>query len=154
MLNLIRDSFCIQLWIQIVYIMFMMYTFCRSELIYKKCIQNVCIQNVSHISTNFCIHFVYKMYTKCIQNVCIQNVSHISTNFCIHFVYKQNLADIVLLILYTKYLQKLVEMQYTFCSIHLVEMQYTFCTHFVYISCIHLVQFLYKKFIHSFLAGC
>ena len=27
------------------------------------------------------------MYTKCIQNVCKQNVSHISTSFCIHFVY-------------------------------------------------------------------
>ena len=26
---------------------------------------------------------IYKMYTRC-----IQNVSHILTNFCIHFVYK------------------------------------------------------------------
>ena len=34
-----------------------MYTFCRSELMYIKCIQNVCMQNVSHISANFCIHF-------------------------------------------------------------------------------------------------
>ena len=91
-------EFCIQ----IVYITFMMYTFGRSELKYTKCTQNVCIQNVSHISTNFCIHFVYKMYTKslctkciphfdkllyrkCIQNVFIQNVPHISTNFCMHF---------------------------------------------------------------------
>ena len=35
-----------------------------------KCMQNVCIQNVSHILTNFCMQnvfkmFVYKMYTKC-----------------------------------------------------------------------------------------
>ena len=37
-----------------------------------------------------------------IQNICIQNVSHISTNFCIHFVYKIQLVAIVLLILYTK----------------------------------------------------
>ena len=49
----------------------MMYTFCTSKLMYTKCIENVCIQNVSHISTNFCIHFAYKMYTKYIQNICI-----------------------------------------------------------------------------------
>ena len=29
----------------------------------------------------------------------------------------------------------------------------TFCTHFVYISCIHLVQFLYTKCIHNFCVG-
>ena len=39
----------------------MMYALSRSELMYIKCIQNVCIQNVYHISTNFCIHFVYKI---------------------------------------------------------------------------------------------
>ena len=73
-------EFCIQ----IVYITFMMYTFGRSELKYTKCTQNVCIQNVSHISTNF----VYILYTKCIQKVCVLNVSHILTNFCIENVYK------------------------------------------------------------------
>ena len=33
------------------------------------------------------------------------------------------------------------------------EMWYTFCIHFVYISCIHLVQFLYTKCIHDFRVG-
>ena len=64
----------------------MMYTFCTSKLMYTKCIENVCIQNVSHISTNFCIHFAYKMYIKYIQNICIQNVPNISTNFYIQNV--------------------------------------------------------------------
>ena len=64
----------------------MMYTFCTSKLMYTKCIENVCIQNVSHISTNFCIHFAYKMYIKYIQNICIQNGPNISTNFYIQNV--------------------------------------------------------------------
>ena len=59
----IRDTFCIQLsvyilWefcMQIVYIVLTMYTFCRSELMYTKC-----IQNLSHILTNF----LYILYTK------------------------------------------------------------------------------------------
>ena len=50
--------------------------------------------------------------------------------FCI-----QNLAAIVLLIWHTKCIQKFVEMRDTFC-IHLVNT-----------SCIHLVQFLYTKYI-------
>ena len=44
-------------------------------------------------------------------------LSHISTNlytFCV-----KNLAGIVLLILYTKCIQKFVKMLYTFCGIHL-----------------------------------
>ena len=127
--------------------MIMMYAFCRSKLMYTKC-----IQNVYHISTNFCIHFVRKMYTKCMQNVCIQNISCISTNICFqmyakcmytkcllqfdNFLYTfciQNLASIVLLILYTKCIQKFV------------KMWYTFCIHFVYISCIHL--YIYTLYI-------
>ena len=64
----------------------MMYTFCTSKLMYTKCIENVCIQNVSHISTNFCIHFAYKLYIKYIQNICIQNGPNISTNFYIQNV--------------------------------------------------------------------
>ena len=63
-----------------------MYTFCTSKLMYTKCIENVCIQNVFHISTNFCIHFAYKMNIKYIQNICIQNVPNISTNFYIQNV--------------------------------------------------------------------
>ena len=100
-------EFCIQ----IVYIMFMMYTFCRSELTYTKCILNVYTKCIPH--------FNKLLYTKCIQNVCIQNVYHISTNNCIYFVCK-NLAGIVLLILYTKCIQKLVE---------------RFCTHQLHTSC-------------------
>ena len=55
-------EFCIQ-------IVYMIYTFCTSELMCIKCIQNGYIQNVSYISTNFCIHFayilyIYKMYTQ------------------------------------------------------------------------------------------
>ena len=52
----------------------MMYNSFASELMYAmytKCIPK-CIQNVSDISTNFCIHFPYKMYTKYIQNVCVK----------------------------------------------------------------------------------
>ena len=80
-----------ELCIQIVYIMFMIYTFCSSELMYTICIQNVCIQNVSHILTNFFIHFIYKiqlaqlfwlLYTKC-----IQNFVKIWDTFCIHQLY-------------------------------------------------------------------
>ena len=100
-------KFCIQ----IVYIMFMMYTFCRSELTYTKCILNVYTKCIPH--------FNKLLYTKCIQNVCIQNVYHISTNICIYFVCK-NLAGIVLLILCTKCIQKLVE---------------RFCTHQLHTSC-------------------
>ena len=65
---------------------------------------------------------------------CIQNVSHISTNFCCI----QNLAAIVLLILWTKCIQKFA------------EMWGTFCIHFIYINCIHLEQFLYTKCLHDF----
>ena len=68
--------------------MFMTYALSRSELMYTKCIQNVCIQNVSHILTN----------------VCIQN-----------FVCIQSLAGIALLILYIKCIQKFVKIWYTFC---------------------------------------
>ena len=53
----------------------MMYTFCRSELMYTKCIPNFaaivililytkCIQKFVEMWDTFCIHFVYKMYTQ------------------------------------------------------------------------------------------
>ena len=59
-------EFCIQ----IVYMIFMTYPFCRSELMFAKFIQNVCIQNVSHYT--FCIQSfatiaLLILYTKCIQ---------------------------------------------------------------------------------------
>ena len=76
------------------------------------------------------------MYTKCLYTKCIPHFDKLLYTFCI-----QNLAAIVPLILYTKYIQ-------TF-----VEICYTFCIHFVYISCMHLVQFLYTKYIHSFSVG-
>ena len=44
--------------------------------IYTKCLHTKCIP-----------HFNKLLHTKCILNVCIQNISHISTNLCIHFVY-------------------------------------------------------------------
>ena len=117
MLKLIRDPFCIQLWIQIVHIMFdvhflqiridvykmfvcKMYPIFQQTfayILYTKCIQNVCIyskSNVPHISTNFCIHFVYKIqltqiFGFCIQNVykSLSNVVYILYNFCIQNVY-------------------------------------------------------------------
>ena len=76
------------------------------------------------------------MYTKCLYTKCIPHFDKLLYTKCI-----QNLADIVLLILYTKWIQKLV------------EMWYAFCIHFVYISCIHPVQFLYTKCIHSLRVG-
>ena len=89
--------------------------------------------------------FVYILYTntKCTQNEYKMFVYKMQPTFrqTLYTFCIQNLADIVLLILYTKCIQKLVEMWYTFCM------------PFVYISCIHLVQFLYTKCMHSFRVG-
>ena len=93
--------------VQIVYIIFMMCTLCRSELMYTK--------RIPHFDKLF-----YK--------------------FCI-----PNLAAIVLLILYTKYVQKFFKIWDTLWM-HFVYIVYTS----VYI---HLVQFLYTKCIHNFYAG-
>ena len=68
------------------------------------------------------------MYLEFWQNLC---------TFCI----QNSVAVVVLLMLYTKNLQKFVEMWYT-SSIY-----------FVYISCIHLVQFLSTKCVHNFPVG-
>ena len=71
-------------------------------ILYTKCIPNVSIQNVSHISTNFCIqnvykslskcgiHFVYILYTFCIHQLYI---SCILCNFCIQNVYTFSVWD-------------------------------------------------------------
>ena len=67
-------EFCIQ----IVYIIFMMHTFCRSELMYKKCVPNVYkmyptfLQTFIYIlytkfSCNSSFNFVYKMHTKFVE---------------------------------------------------------------------------------------
>ena len=98
--------------------MFLMYTSCASELIYiyMKCMQNVMFLHtiVSHISTKLCIDFVYKMflykmyttfgqtlickmYTKRLYTQCIPHFNKLLYTFQV-----QNLASIVLLILYTK----------------------------------------------------
>ena len=81
-------EFCIQF----VHIIFMMSTFCRSE---TKCIQNVCVENVSRILTKFVyilytkfscrrssFNVVYKKFTE----VC-QNVVYVFHIFCIHQLY-------------------------------------------------------------------
>ena len=75
------------------------------------------------------------MYTKFLYTKCIPYFDKFLDTF-----YIQNLADIVLSILYK---------MYTKACRNVVYILYTFCTHFVYISCIHLVQFLYTKRIHS-----
>ena len=51
-----------------------LYMPCHREIVYTFCIQKLCRMYTTD---------VYKMYTKC-----IQNVSHILANFCIHFVAK------------------------------------------------------------------
>ena len=127
-----------------------MYTFCTSELMYTKCIQNGYIQNISHISTNFCIHFayilyIYKMYTKCFYTKCVPHFHKLLYTKCIYtkclytkyipqfdkYLYTfciQNLTGIPPLILCTKCIQKFVEMWYTFC----IHQLHTSCTIFVY----------------------
>ena len=85
--------------------------------------------------------FVYKMYplfrqilyTKCTQNVCIQHFTKRFYTFCI-----QNLADVVLLILYTKCIQKFVEIWYTFC-LHFAYILYTSVLYIFYNFCIQNV---------------
>ena len=100
---------------------------------YPKCLYTKCIQHTTFRQT-----FVYILYTKCIHNICIQNVSHISTNFCTYTFCIQNLAGIALLIFYTKYIQKFVEMWYTFC-IHFVYILYTSVVYILY-------NFVYKMY--------
>ena len=47
-----------------------------------------CIQNVYHISTNFCVHFVYKIKRIMADKSCIQNLYKSLLKCGIHFVYK------------------------------------------------------------------
>ena len=46
------------------------------------------IQNVYHISTNFCVHFVYKIIRIMADKFCIQNLYKDFSKCGIHFVYK------------------------------------------------------------------
>ena len=89
----IRDPFCIQLFVYTFFMNFVykLYT-CLSCLLFVDqnwCMQNVCIQTVSHILTIFCINFVYKMCTKCLHAKCIPHFNKLLYIFCI-----QNLAGI------------------------------------------------------------
>ena len=95
------DKMWVTFWLQLsIYTVLMMYTFHRSKMMYTKC-----IQNISHILTNFCI------------NVC--------GNFCM-----QNLVAINLTILHTKCIQKFVEM-WDKLHIHLVYILYTSVAYFL-----------------------
>ena len=82
-----------------------MYTFCRSELLYTKCIQNVCMQNVSQISTNlytFCIQklaaiVLLILYTKCAYkslSKCGVHFVYILYNFCVQNVYTVSVWEV------------------------------------------------------------
>ena len=62
-----------------------------------------------------------------------------------HLTFRQTVVNI----LYTK-LAAFLLILYAKCLQNFVGTWYTHCIHFVYISCIHLVQFLYTKYIHSF----
>ena len=55
-----------------VYICMQNCTRCIQHYVYK--IYTRCIQNAFHISTNFGIHFVYKIKRTMIAKLCIQNV--------------------------------------------------------------------------------
>ena len=109
-------EFCIKM----LYIMFMMHAFCRSEL---------CMQNVYKMYPTFRQNFVYKMYIiKCVYAKCILHFDKLLHKFCI-----QDWAGIVLLILYTKCIatkvyQNVVYILHTFS----VNQLYTSCTIFVY----------------------
>ena len=80
--------------------MFMRYTFCSSELMYTKCVQNVCVQNyttfpqtfVYILYTKFSWHisfdFIYKRYTNVCRNVVYILYTFCIATFCIHQLYK------------------------------------------------------------------
>ena len=91
--------------IKIVYTIFMLCAICRSELMYTRCVQNVCIQ----IYPTFRQTFVYILHTK--------------------------LAVTVLLILFTKCIQKFVEIWYIFC-IHFVCILHISVVYILYNYCI------------------
>ena len=103
-----------------------------------------------YILYEFCIQIVYTtfmmfflselIYTKFIQNSCVPTFRQT----CVY-------------ILYTKFKWNgsfnFVRKMYTKICRNGVHNLYTFCIHFAYISCIHLVQFLYTKCIHNFRVG-
>ena len=46
-----------------------------------------CIQNITHILTNFCMHFVYKTKRTMAAKFCIQNVYKSLSKCGMHFIY-------------------------------------------------------------------
>ena len=70
------------------------------------------------------------MYRKCLCTKCIPNFGKLLYTFCL-----QKLAATVLLILHRKYIQKFVEMWYTFV-LHFVFILYTSVAYILYNFCI------------------
>ena len=103
--------------------MFMMHTFCRSELMYSYKVYR--LQNV------------YKMYSQKVF-VCKTNTTFRQT-FLLHKFCIQNLAGINLLILYTKCIATKV------CP-NVVYISYTFCILQLYTSCAIFLYGMYTQF--------
>ena len=109
-----------------------------------RCIQLMytkCMQNVYHILTNFCIHFVYKIKRTMLAKFCIQNVYKKLSNCSKHFVYihfayiwKQMFVEIQDIFCIQTFCIHFVYILRTKCIQKFVEMRYTFCIHFVYIN--------------------
>ena len=100
-----------------------------------------CMQDVYHILTNFCIHFVYKIKRTMLAKFCIQSVykklSKCSKHFVhIHFAYiwKQMFVEIQDTFCIQTFCIHFVYILHTKCIQKFVEMWYTFCIHFVYIN--------------------
>ena len=103
---------------QIVYIVLMMHTFCRSELMYTKCIQDaykmypIFQQTFVYILyINFNCHSSFNL--KCIQKF-VEMVGYILHTSCIHFVYIHQLQPYIL---------------YNFCTqnVHKISIRETIC---------------------------
>ena len=104
-----------------------------------------------------CVKRKSRENTKYIQNVCIQNVSHISTNCCIQNAYEMFVYKIYLTfwqrfvyILYTKFSWHssfdFVYKMYKACW-NVVYILYTFCIHQLYTSYTIFVYKMYKQFL-------
>ena len=85
------DPLCIQLFVlyilfefcvQIVYIIFLMYTFCRSELMYTKC-----IPLFDKLLYTFCIKHLAAIVLLTLYTKCIQKFVEMGDTFCIHQFY-------------------------------------------------------------------
>ena len=54
-----------------------------------------CVQNVNHISTNFCIHFVNKIKRTMAAKFCIQNVYKSLSKCEIYFAYVLDISILI-----------------------------------------------------------